>query len=812
LSDDARPVAAGTRSLRWYALAAVAALVCLVVFYDAMVFRGYEPISGDTAAAAAHREWSDARLAADGRTPLWYPDIFLGMPSYGSFIYTPGSPLSWLHRTFDMNRGVRYVLWFLIGSIGTLAFVRRFGASPVAAFAATFAVIFTPYLVGSLNAGHSSKLMAMAFAPLVFWAVDRLLARGDLLGVGLVAGATALQLWANHPQIVFYTWMIVGPYALVWLWREGAGVRVRRAALLAASLAVAFLMVALPYLPVYDYAMHSTRGEPSVLPGAAAGGTQSWEYATSWSFHPKELVSLVVPGFFGLEGETYWGYMPFTQSTHAIGIVPLLLAIVGFATMRGWRRNVLLVLVAVVLVIGFGKYVPILYRPLYEWVPQFDKFRVPSMIYAMLPLLAAPAIVTGLDRLAAGDARARRLVLPLLVVAGVLLLVGLALQAGAGAAAGDRWLQRPGQGASPGLVAERHAILASDVVRVGLLAGLVMLASLLRVRGRLPRVPFVIAVVLLLVVDLASLDRKFYAPQPPAIAGDLGLDPAVSEHILADGRPVRVLPLDLSVRGGQLAPELQQGNDFAVERIESVSGYHPAGLRRMKDFILANVWANTSIWPMLDVDFVVVHLRARLSDAQRAQLEEAVGALFPDLGVSLARSTERGEVLVLDYPYSLGRAFVVPSARRIDDPLARIDRLGDPTFDPSRVVIVETDVPDAPAPGESWRAEAAVTSYADERIEVRTEGDGGVLVVADAYHRGWTATIDGETTEVFPANHVLRGVALPPGAHTVVFTFADDTFAMARMLSITGKLLCLASIATGLVLLARRRAGETGGA
>lgn len=805
-SSQARVI--GVRSVL---LAVTGMLLALLVFYQAMVFRGYEPVSGDSAATESHARWSKARLAADGETPLWYPDIFLGMPSYGSFIYTPGSPLSWLHRNLDMNRGTRYVLWFLIGSIGTVLMVRRFGASGTAAFVAAAAVIFTPYVIGSLNAGHSSKLMAMAFAPLVFWSVDRLTSGGGILGVGIAALAIALQLWANHPQIVFYTWLVVGPYALTNLIMQRDRAAVGRGLLLACALAIACLMVALPYLPVYDYAAHSTRGAPSVLPGAAASGTQSWDYATLWSFDPRELVSFVVPGFFGLEGATYWGYMPFTQSSHALGTIPLLLAVAGFFAMRGWPRVFFLVLAGAFLIIGFGRHFPILYRPLYELAPFFDKFRVPSMIYSLLPLVAAPAIVIGFDRLASGDRRLDRLVVVLLVAMGVMLLAGLLFLGGAAENARPGWLLKSGEQPNPTLIAERHAILGHDLFRVGLLGTLAMLAARLRGRGTLPRMPFAIAIVGLLLVDLTTLGRAFYDPEPKSVASDLGPSPDVVEMLLVDEGPVRVLPLELSVRGGRLVPDLLEGSEYGVAGIQSVGGYHAAGLRRMKDFILAGLWGNPALWPMLGAEFLTVHLRARLSDDQRAQLRENVVAQFGELELIGEHAGTGGEVFVLRNPGNLGRVFMVPRARLVPDALERIDALGSPDFDPAAEVLIETPVPAPVDPGPDWQAHATLVSYADERVEVETDGDGGFLVVAGAYHEGWHATIDGETALVLPANHVLRAVAVPPGDHRIVMTFQDAAFETARGLSLAGKTLCGLCLLAGVVIGWRSR-GETGGA
>jgi hypothetical protein len=78
--------------------------------------------------------------------------------------------------------------------------------------------------------------------------------------------------------------------------------------------------------------------------------------------------------------------------------------------------------------------------------------------------------------------------------------------------------------------------------------------------------------------------------------------------------------------------------------------------------------------------------------------------------------------------------------------------------------------PDRPPDGPENVAE--IVSYAPERVEVHTRSSAaGILVLADAFYPGWRATVDGAAVPIYPANVLFRGVPLPPGEHTVVFTF-----------------------------------------
>ena len=62
--------------------------------------------------------------------------------------------------------------------------------------------------------------------------------------------------------------------------------------------------------------------------------------------------------------------------------------------------------------------------------------------------------------------------------------------------------------------------------------------------------------------------------------------------------------------------------------------------------------------------------------------------------------------------------------------------------------------------------------YANTAIVVELDAPfGGILVLNDVWHPWWRATIDGTDTEIMRANVIFRAVAVPPGRHTVRFTF-----------------------------------------
>jgi len=76
----------------------------------------------------------------------------------------------------------------------------------------------------------------------------------------------------------------------------------------------------------------------------------------------------------------------------------------------------------------------------------------------------------------------------------------------------------------------------------------------------------------------------------------------------------------------------------------------------------------------------------------------------------------------------------------------------------------------------------------------------GILVLSDAWYPGWRVTVDGNPAPLLRADYALRGVALPPGKHTVEFTFRSRPAQLGLLLSAVG-VLCL----LGLAAIGRKR-------
>jgi hypothetical protein len=806
---------------RGHAIAVAILLIVPLIFFWDMIAHGQEPLAPDIQAWRPLGEWRKQAEATLGELPLWCPAIFSGMPAQGSFIATPSAPLDLMRHLREAvgNRvGITFYLHLVVGSLALYLWLTRTGRSPLAAMGGTLIFTMTPYMLGLISAGHNTKIRALYMAPLVFLALETLLRRRTLAAALFLGIALAYQLWCNHPQITYYTVLLGALYALGVLllerpegWRGRGLVWGLAAGLLALVLAGALIME--PYASVLEYSPYSIRGGTSALQGEAdAAGGAGWDYATAWSYPPAELICFLFPAWFGLEGQTYWGTLTMTQSTHYLGVMVLLLALVGAVLTHGRRRWVLVGMGLFILLVGFGRNLPVLYRPMYLLLPMFKSFRVPSMIYALLPLPAALLAARGLDAVLGEEAWGRTpaparkgegrrspegpprsliahwgivtIVLAFLLV--VWLVAGGAIADGLRRAgsfvkaeeiAGMNAQQIEGlrhlsaaqlRSGGAAIILERMEMLRTSVTTGLLLLTLGALAIEGRRRRWLPAPAAVIVLCGLLAADLWIIDRKFYAPLP-ASRGEAVLQPDELMRLLQQQpRPFRLAPLR---RSGEASAREFASNRYAAFGLENIGGYQPAKLRIYDDLIRSGAIDKLPVLSMLNAGVL-------LSDQE---LDERSFPL-----IARARVLGGQQVYVHRNPGGARRAWFVGEARALSDGRAVLDGLQQPDFDPGQAALLEAR--DAEGLPESFSAgEVQNLALDPRRIEARVSVTGpqpGLLVFSEIFYApGWRLAVDGQEAPLHRVDHVLRAALVPPGEHVVRLEAVSRARAAGRLVS-----------------------------
>ncbi|TAK26274.1 MAG: hypothetical protein EPO26_00225 [Chloroflexota bacterium] len=95
--------------------------------------------------------------------------------------------------------------------------------------------------------------------------------------------------------------------------------------------------------------------------------------------------------------------------------------------------------------------------------------------------------------------------------------------------------------------------------------------------------------------------------------------------------------------------------------------------------------------------------------------------------------------------------------------------------------------------------ESRVVAYERELVAVDTNADDRrVLVLLDAAYPGWRATLDGAPVEILSATGGVRAVAVPPGAHSIVFRYSPTWLLPGFILSSLGLILTALLVVRGM--------------
>ncbi len=334
---------------------------------------------------------------AQGRLTPWCGLVGCGYPFWatcenGTFyapnlLFACGLPvgvamgwLMWLHYCF--------------AAIGMYLLARRLGCSRLGSFVA--GLVFTGAGFMAVHLLHYSILCAAAFLPWWWYGVLRWVRQRDAVGAGIIAGASACQLLAGHPQI----WLLTFASGLLLALMMGAGDTRRdglRSSLMQAARAAGAPLLA----AVVGAGLAAVQIVPmATLAGQSIRAGGSYEFATSYSLVWRHVRSLI---------DVERGIAQNWECIGFLGVGTVVVALLG-AMRRGWRRTdlALWVLAVGALVMGMSALNP-LYHILWR-LPVLGGFRCWSrwlLVYGGAISLLAGLGLTSLARDGGGDALRR---------------------------------------------------------------------------------------------------------------------------------------------------------------------------------------------------------------------------------------------------------------------------------------------------------------------------------------------------------------------------------------------------------------------
>ncbi len=217
-------------------------------------------------------------------------------------------------------------------------------------------------------------------------------------------------------------------------------------------------------------------------------------------------------------------------------------------------------------------------------------------------------------------------------------------------------------------------------------------------------------------------------------------------------------------------------NNRGIEfNLQDIQGYNPVQISRyveMLDWIngtpqsyhASNVLASGLASPLLeqlDVRFIVVPADVPPGRPDLLWLSQHYPTVYVD-----------SETRILEKPSRLGRAWIVHDVDEEETGEDIFTRFSLQLADPSRSVLLVGEEPELERVGPGTEESVVVTSYSADEIHITVDAAAtGMVVLSEIFDPGWKATVDGESTEIYAANYVLRGVIVPEGTHEIVLSY-----------------------------------------
>ncbi|MCB9081871.1 MAG: YfhO family protein [Lewinellaceae bacterium] len=738
-----------------------------------------------------------------GHQILWTNSMFSGMPTYQISAVRDGNLLRYLDNALQLGID-RPIGRFLAAMLSFYLLLVLLGVNSWIAIIGGIAFGLTTNNLILMEAGHSSKVGALSYMPLIVAGILLAFREKYLLGGAVLAAGLGLNLYANHPQMTYYlllSILIFGLIRLIYDIREkqlASFFKAMGALVAGALLAVAANASSL--LTTLEYTQDTMRGKPILeaansTEAATNSSTQdglAWTYAMQWSNAQRDLLATFIPGAVGGSSQEklpknsqvvsnlaakgmnlpadiklpyYWGGLTSTSGPAYLGAIAIFLFILGLLLVKGPEKWWLAASVVFTMALSLGSHLEWFNRFFFDSVPLYNKFRAPSSILGVTAFLLPILSFLALDRFLNAE-RTRKETLRALQIAGgvaggfalLMWLLGPGLFTFAGGS--DASLQQSGFDIGT-VIADRKSMLQGDALRsfflIALAAGLLWAFA----TQKLGKTAVIAGVGVLVLFDVWSVGRRYFDQgvfiTQQQYQANFAARP-VDQQILQDPDPYYRVH-DITSDPFRSA--------MASYHHKTVGGYHAAKLQRYDDLISRHLAkGNQAVFNMLNTKYFIVQ---GANNTPTVQLN----------------------------PGAAGNAWFVSNIQLVATANAEIDSLEN--FDPAAKAFVHEEFqPYLQGLTPTGAGDIKLTSYKPEELVYQSNSDSEQLAVFSEVwygpNKGWQAFIDGKPVDHIRANFVLRALRVPAGQHEIVFRFTPAVYTQGKTISLIASSILLLAL------------------
>ena len=791
-------------------------LVIFLLFYYPLYFGGKTFQSGDIVTSQSVKTYIETH---EGGYTLWNPYVFCGMPAYAlatgykwfNLIYVT---VNTVRDIFSAPFTVDYAKWtfYLLALAYTMfLFMFRRTKNKLISLLVSLATSFSTGIVVFLYIGHVTKLTAIWVFPILLLLLLNFQKKIRFVDVMLLIVFLAMMFLGWHVQIIFYIFFAVLIYFIYYLSRALklkdkllTKQLIKSAVVFLGAVVIALLIQSDNFTQVWEYNPYSTRGTKGILEKEATptGQPESefYQYATNWSFSPGEVLTFIIPSYYGfgkstykgpltkgqpVEVNTYFGQMPFVDVAQYMGVIIFFLAI--FSMIINWKDpfvRYLTILSVIALLISFGRTFPVVYDLMFNYFPAFDKFRVPSMILVLVqlsfPILAGLGIAKVISIKKEGSKKIETYTKNTAIVLGGIFLLTLVLSAPIKSWFLERVVSSGRENQQIKALHDYMANMFLSDARLAFFYSATAFALLYAyLKSKVSADLMVIAIAVLIVIDLFRIDLRGETYTDNARIQQLFTKPDYISAIenTKDNSVYRLVNLK---QDGSLGSVSQNSNFNAYFLKQDLYGYSGIKPRAFQDYMdVLGGPANQTLWRMANVKYIVLDKQINIA------------------GLSPIYSGNK--TFVYRNEAALPRAYFVNKVE-VKPALEMLQLVKANSFDPKDIAYVEEEKLTVDKPDST--AYVKIISYKDETIKLDVKASGNnFLFLGDTYYPvGWKAYIDGNETKIYRANHDFRGIVVPKGNHKVKFVYLPESFVISRDIALVLSSLAILGLLLGVFL------------
>ncbi|MFY0255902.1 YfhO family protein [Chitinophaga sp. 30R24] len=798
-------------------LAAIGIFLLLAFVYCSPVLEGKVVNQSDMKSVKGMAKEAKDYYEATGDRPLWTNSMFSGMPSYVIYTGPSGNKIGHLNRIITLNTPdpvnmlflAMLSMYLLLCILDFKYWIRVMGA---------IAFAFCSYNVIIIDVGHITKMYDIALMPAVLAGIV-LAYRGKLLsGFALTALATAMLIYNNHLQIIYYTLIMVVCLvagAFVHALQEKQLPRFLKASgLLAIAGALAIFTCMDNLLVLREYTDYTMRGSKSELTIDKDDVTQKKssgleiEYAYDWSYGKAESGTFIIPGYVGnSSGQKLDVHSNFGQQMISLGVpeaqaeqflsqqrLPLyygaqskgtsgpvyvgaiicFLFVLSLLLVKSWHKWWLLAVTLIGFILAWGKNLAFINDFLFYHLPLYNKFRAPAQALVLPSLTFVVLACWGLQEVINGqhtkDALLKKLKEAALITVGV--IVGFILISnffvgfsGASDATMLQYFSQMMGGEENGklliraLEKDRSSLLWKDGFRSVVFIAIAAAAIWAFLQGKLKWQVTAMIITAAVTIDLLAVDKNYLNNE--SFVDDLSymqeLQPsAADQQISQDPDPYyRVFNLTVSPFDDATTSYFHK----------SIGGYSPAKLWIYQDLISHQIAKNNMhVLNMLNTKYFIV----------------------PD--------QKTGQPQAQHNPDAYGNAWFVKDIIWAPDANTEMKTLDNLNTRDTAVIDNRFNKQLADfKPGADSSAAIKLTKYGLNQLEYASHNSQeGFGVFSEIYYpAGWEAFIDGQPAAIIRTDYALRGIKIPAGDHKIEMKFTPKTYFLGMKIASTSSILLL---------------------